>query len=119
MREVFSVFVYGYLSKNTEGRLSPFLFLSPPPLFFFFRVLFEINYKEELSSNNNSIVPLLCMLSLVIRCIWHSDDLFFYLFFSHLPKMHCCPHDAPLLAVYVNALEPHWPIAIMCSLPAN
>lgn len=64
-------------------------------------------------------MPLLCMLSLVIRCIWHSDDLFFYLFFSHLPKMHCCPHDAPLLAVYVNALEPHWPIAIMCSLPAN
>lgn len=32
-REVFSVFVYGYLSKNTEGRLSPPLFLS---LFFFF-----------------------------------------------------------------------------------
>lgn len=31
--EVFSVFVYGYLSKNTEGRLSPLLFL---PLFFFF-----------------------------------------------------------------------------------
>ena len=24
--EVFSVFVYGYLSKNTEGRLSPLLF---------------------------------------------------------------------------------------------
>lgn len=34
-REVFSVFVYGYLSKNTEGRLSPPLFLS---LFFFFSV---------------------------------------------------------------------------------
>lgn len=35
--EVFSVFVYGYLSKNTEGRLSPLLFL-PLSLFFFFSV---------------------------------------------------------------------------------
>lgn len=42
-------------------------------------------------------MPLLCMLSLVIRCIWHSDDLFFYLFFLTYPKkctaapmMHLC-----------------------------
>lgn len=60
----------------------------------------------------------MCMLSpniSFVHCI--SND--FFVFFSHPPKMHCCPHDAPLLAVYVYALEPHWPIAIMCSLPAN
>lgn len=110
MREVFSVFVYGYLSKNTEGRLSPFLFLSPPPLFFFFRVLFEINYKEELSSNNNSIVPLLCMLSLVIRCIWHSDDLFFYLFFLTYPKCTAAPMMHLCLLFMLMRLNPTGPL---------
>lgn len=77
---------------------------------FFFRVLFVINYKEELSSNNNSIVPLLCMLSLVIRCIWHSDDLFFYLFFLTYPKCTAAPMMHLCLLFMLMRLNPTGPL---------
>lgn len=50
------------------------------------------------------------MLSLVIRCIWHSDDLFFYLFFLTYPKCTAAPMMHLCLLFMLMRLNPTGPL---------
>lgn len=78
-------------------------------------LLYSTNSVFVTATFDNSFYAcyVLCMLYTAFRVL-------FFVFSPHLPAMYCCSHDALLLAVYlyVNTLESHWSIAIICSLPA-